>query len=305
MRDEPNAFPLDMAEYSINGGEWQGPLEILKLDRVVRDAAGLRHRGGAMVQPWAQVAPPEAKVLPVALRYRFSAEALPDSPCHLVMEEPEKYQIMLNGNELKADENEGWWIDNSFKRIRIAPWLLKKGTNELILRTNYSPTHGFEALYFTGEFGFRWDENRPIITELPKTLALGNWVDQGFACYSGAITYVTEIQPTIRSGKRLFLKLPAWEGVLVKVRLNGKPAGAIAWPPHELDITGFLKPGNNLLEIEVVSSRRNILGPLHLTEKYPAWTGPGEFVSTGDRWTDSYVSVAYGLMEAPLLLMRE
>ena len=305
LRDEPNAFPLDVAEYSVDGGEWQGPLEILKLDRAVRDAAGLRHRGGQMVQPWAQVTPPEAKVVPVSLRYKFDAEVIPDGPCHLVIEEPEKYRIMLNGNELMADEDEGWWIDNSFRRIRVAPWLLNKGANELILETDYAPTHGLEALYLTGEFGFRWDSTRGVITELPKTLALGNWVDQGFACYSSGISYVTEIQPKLEDGQRLFLELPAWEGVLVKVRLNGQLAGTIAWPPYEMDVTDALKPGSNRLEIEVMSSRRNLLGPLHLTEKYPPWTGSAQFYTTGDQWTDDYISVSYGLMEAPVLSVRK
>jgi len=305
LRDEPNAFPLDVAEFSIDGGEWQESLEILKLDRIVRDAAGLRHRGGQMVQPWAQTTPPDAKVVQVSLRYHFSVETTPDSPCHLVIEEPEKYQIILNGNELKADENEGWWIDNSFMRIRVAPWLLKEGENELILKTDYSSTHGFEAMYFTGEFGFRWDGTRPVITELPKTLALGNWVDQGFACYTSAITYVTDIAPAVSDGQKLFLEIPAWEGVLVKVRLNGQPVGAIAWQPYELDITDALKDGGNRLELEVMSSRRNLLGPLHLTEKYPTWTGPGQFVTDGDQWTDDYVSVPYGLMGSPALSVRE
>jgi hypothetical protein len=305
LRDEPNAFPLDVAEYSIEGGEWQGPLEILKLDRAVRDAAGLRPRGGAMVQPWAQTTPPEAKVVPVSLRYRFNVEVMPDGPCHLVIEEPEKYQITLNGNELKPDEDEGWWIDNSFRRIRVAPWMLRNGENELILRTEYGPKYGFEALYFTGEFGFRWDGTRGVITELPRTLELGNWVSQGFACYSSAISYITEIQPKLNDGQRLFLELPSWDGVLVKIRLNGQTVGAVAWPPHEIDITDALRPGSNRLEIEVMSGRRNLLGPLHLTEKYPPWTGPGQFVSSGDQWTDEYLSVPYGLMEAPVLSVRK
>ncbi|MGB9595456.1 MAG: glycosyl hydrolase [Candidatus Poribacteria bacterium] len=305
MRDEPNAFPLDVAEYSINGGEWQGPLEILKLDRAVRDAAGLRHRGGAMVQPWAQVAPPEEKPLPIALKYHFEVESLPKGPCHLVIEEPERYKIYLNGYELMADENEGWWIDNSFVRIRVLPWFLKKGKNELVLKTNYVSTSNLEAMYFTGEFGFKWNETTPVITELPTELSLGNWVDQGFACYSGSMTYITEIEPTVKKGERLFLELPKWDAVLVKVRLNGKPAGVIAWQPYEVDITDFVQAGKNMLEIEVVSSRRNLLGPLHLTDVYPAWTGPGEFVSGGDRWTDKYVSVPYGLMEKPILSWRQ
>ncbi|MBD3183859.1 hypothetical protein GF312_16360 [Candidatus Poribacteria bacterium] len=305
MRDEPNAFPLDVAEYSIDGGDWQGSMEILKLDRAVRDAAGLRHRGGQMVQPWAQTTPPEAKILPVALKYRFTVENLPDGPCHLVMEEPEKYQILLNDIELKVDEDEGWWIDNSFKRIRVIPWMLKEGENELILKTEYNSTHGFEALYLTGEFGFRWDGTKPVVTQVPKTLKLGNWVDQGFACYSSAITYVAKMEASVNNGQRAFLEIPNWKGVLVKIRLNGKSAGTVAWPPYEIDITDALKPGKNRLEIEVMSSRRNLLGPLHLTEVYPTWTGPGQYVTNGDQWTDEYVNIPYGLMESPALSIRE
>jgi len=305
MRDEPNAFPLDVADYSINGGEWQDALEVLKLDRVVRDAAGLRHRGGSMVQPWAQTTPPEAKSVDLKLRYRFNVEVMPDSPCHLVLEEPEKYKIALNGSELKVDEDEGWWIDNSFKRIRVAPWALKEGENELILETEYRQTHGLEAMYLTGEFGFKWDGTRGTITELPKTLKLGNWVDQGFACYSSAIAYVADMTASIEDNQRVFLELPAWDGVLVRVRVNGEPVGVIAWDPHELDITDAVKSGANHLEIEVMSSRRNLLGPLHLTDKYPPWTGSGQFTSGGEQWTDEYMSIPYGMMESPVLSVRE
>ncbi len=35
------------------------------------------------------------------------------------------------------------------------------------------------------------------------------------------------------------------------------------------------------------------------------WTGSGQFYTTGDEWTDDYVSVPYGLMESPVLSVRE
>ena len=48
----------------------------------------------------------------------------------------------------------------------------------------------------------------------------------------------------------------------------------------------------------------NILGPLHLSERYPRWTGSGQFVSTGDQWTNKYVALPQGLMAPPALSWR-
>ncbi|NLF39216.1 hypothetical protein GX586_07210 [bacterium] len=304
MRDEPNAFPLDTAAYALKGGAWRGPLEILRLDNDVRRSLGMPPRGGRMAQPWSVPVDPKAKTAPLALRYRFEVETLPAGPCHLVIERPETFDITLNGIPLRADEDEGWWIDTSFRKIRVLPWFFTQGPNELVLTTNYGPASGLEALYLTGEFGFKWNGTTPVMTAAPASLALGDWVPQGLACYTGAVTYCTEFAPSSAQGERVFVTLPGWQGVLARIRVNGVQCGCLAWAPFEADVTDALTPGANKLEIEIVSSRRNLLGPLHLTEKYPVWTGPGQFRSDGEQWTDEYVALPYGLMAAPVLSYR-
>jgi len=304
LRDEPNAIPLDVGYYSLQGGSWKGPLEVLRMDRAVRDAIGLPHRGGGMVQPWAREPRPEGEGVELSVRFPFKVQCIPSGPCHLVMEKPEDYRITLNGRDLTADQDEGWWIDNSFKRIRVPPSFLRYGENELVLSTCYGPDHGLEAVYLTGEFGATRESGRPVITSLPTSLRLGDWTEQGFPHYSGSITYVADIDMPARKEERLFLELPGWEGVLSKVRVNGKDAGLIAWPPWEVEITGCIAPGKNRLEIEIVASRRNILGPLHLAEVYPPWTGPAQFETSGDKWTDDYVKIPYGLTKFPVLSIR-
>jgi hypothetical protein len=42
-----------------------------------------------------------------------------------------------------------------------------------------------------------------------------------------------------------------------KVRLNGKTVGKRIWPPYSLDVTFWLKNGNNDIEIVITSSNRN------------------------------------------------
>ncbi len=305
FRDEPNAFPLDAPEYSVNGGEWKKEKDILKVDNAIRDIGKWAHRGGSMCQPWAQKETSEAKKLNLGLRYMFEVEEVPASPCHLVMERPEKFSIVLNGYELKHDEGEGWWIDTSFKKLLVPSRILKKGRNELMLTTRYGQKDNLECMYFTGEFGFKWGNgNCPVITKLPTTLKIGDWCEQGFACYSGAMSYSMEIDVNTESGRRIVLEVPEWKGALVKVHVNGKKAGNIAWRPYEIDITNFVDSGRNRIDIEVVGTRRNLLGPLHNNVRYPNWTGPWDF-KRDESWTNDYVKLPYGLMGEPSISVRE
>lgn len=300
--DEPNAMPLDCPEFSIAGGGWQPAKEILFVDRAVRDAAGLRHRGGAMVQPWAAAAPKDEKAVAVKLRYRFDVEALPAGPVHLVMEQPDRFTIVLNGDSVPPAPD-GWWIDPAFRRIPIPASALRQGKNELVLETAYRHDSGLEAMYLAGDFGARWQDRRAVLTAPPRALAAGDWRFQGLPCYSGGVTYRMDAEVSVRAGDRAVLVLPAWEGTLVRVAVNGTPAGQCGWPPYEVDLTGALGTGRNTIGITVVSSRRNLLGPLHNSEVYPGWTGPWEFVDT-KRWTGDYVSVPYGLTAPPVLSIR-
>ncbi|MBU7004014.1 MAG: hypothetical protein HXS50_00510, partial [Theionarchaea archaeon] len=304
FRDEPNAIPLDYAKFSVDGGDWQGPLEVLKVDFAIRDEMGIPHRGGRMAQPWVQKMEEGGEEVNVSLTFAFHVECMPHGPCHLVIEQPEKQEIFVNGSRLEPDQDEGWWIDPSFVRIRLPPGYLRLGENEILLKRRYGNADGIESLYLTGEFGARFDLGHAIITAPPTKLGLGDWSDQGLPCYTSSITYTTDFEPT-GEDERVFLEVPKWEGVLVKIRVNGVQAGKIAWPPHEVEITGSLREGVNRLEIEVVGSRRNLLGPLHLTERYPIWTGSGQFITDKNDWTDEYVLLPYGLFESPVLSYRK
>lgn len=60
--------------------------------------------------------------------------------------------------------------------------------------------------------------------------------------------------------------------------MNGADAGSILWRPWEIELTSLVKPGENSLEIEVVSSLQNTWGPLHeKTGDDNLWCGPDAF----------------------------
>jgi hypothetical protein len=303
--DEPNAFPLDRPAFRLGlKGAWQKPLEVLRLDRLVRDRLGFQHRGGGMCQPWADKSVKSRKKTALELRYAFDVREMPVTACHLVMEDPAKWQVRLNGYVLRHDPGEGWWIDTSFKRIRVEPGMLRLGRNQLELSTVYDARSGLEASYFTGAFGMHWENRCAVVTRLPRTLRLGDWRRQGLACYSGSVTYTMEADLRLKPGARVCLQVPKFEGTLLKARANQGGWKVLGWPPFEADLTTDLRPGRNRLQVQVVSSRRNLLGPLHQKEVYPLWTGPDAFITEGKNWTEDYVSVPYGLMAAPVLRIK-
>ncbi len=302
-RSEENAFPLEMPEYSADGGDWMPAEEILRLDRKIRDMLGVPHRGGQMCQPWTRKNAKSSKTIPLALRYSFQADEIPSSPCHLVMERPEKFKVLFNGNELKYDEGDGWWIDTSFKRLKVEPWLLNPGKNEIILETNYGERDNLEAIYFTGDFAYSRRNASAAISMAPDAIPCGDWGGLGFASYTGAMSYETDYEHKMPAGaSTVFIRIPSWSGALVKLWVNGRLAGNIAWPPYILEITDFLKTGINRISIELIGTRRNLLGPLHLSQKYPGWTGPAQFVSSGEAWSEEQVLLPSGLLDNPEIL---
>jgi len=58
------------------------------------------------------------------------------------------------------------------------------------------------------------------------------------------------------------------------------------------------------LGIEILGHRRNSHGPLHNVQKWPNWTGPAEFITTGKKWRDDYQLVPCGLMKPPELVFK-
>jgi hypothetical protein len=187
----------------------------------------------------------------------------------------------------------------------VDPALLRPGPNEIVMHCDFREDFsGLEIAYLLGSFGARVDGAGVVLTRPPAALRIGDWVKQGLAFYSGSVGYCRRIKPKLRKGQRLFVQAPEYRGAAVRVTVNGKTAGVVAWEPNEVDITDCVDGGPAELRIEVIGHRRNSHGPLHLTEKWPSWTGPGEFVASGKRWQDEYQLVPCGLMAAPKLVVR-
>ncbi len=86
------------------------------------------------------------------------------------------------------------------------------------------------------------------------TTPLRSWQDLGIANVSSPGTYRKEF--TLKSkpaGRRLLLECSDVRDY-ARVRLNGVDLQARGWQPYRWDVTKAVKPGNNVLEIEVISA---------------------------------------------------
>ncbi|HOL34794.1 MAG TPA: glycosyl hydrolase, partial [bacterium] len=271
LLSEPNVFVLDRAAYKIGKDTWQEEKEILKLDREVRKQLGISLRGGTMVQPWAREKNKKLKSTPVTLKYSFIIENIPSGETCLAIEKPSLYRISINGYSIPTDIKSGWWVDRSLELLKFDPCILKKGENEIIIETDYNADHpGFEIVYLLGSFGVKMVNGNPVITEKVDKLTIGDWTHQGLLFYSGNVTYLHQIQVKIEQNQKLFVNIPEYRAVAVRILVDGKQVGIIAWPPNAIDITEFVRDGeSHLLEIELLGHRRNSHGPLHFYQKYP------------------------------------
>lgn len=113
--------------------------------------------------------------------------------------------------------------------------------------------------------------------EKPVVLSrLADWVNSendSIKYFSGQAVYTTAFTLEEFPQKSLYIDLGKVM-VMAKVTLNGRYVGGVWTAPYRLNVTEFLKKGENKLEIKVVNNWQNrLVGDQHLGEdQRPTWT---------------------------------
>lgn len=130
------------------------------------------------------------------------------------------------------------------------------------------------------------------------------WNQQGHPFYSAGVSYTETFEVAKPSG-RYCVAVPSWYGSVAKVSVNGKPRGHLVSQPWECDVTDAIRPGANTVEVVVIGTLKNTLGPHHAgTGVGSAW--PGMFHQgpvQGPPPGNAYHTLSYGLFE-PFVLRR-
>ncbi len=297
-----NSMVLDTCQFSFGDSKWSEKKPIWKARVEARKRAGLEKY--AICQPWVlktkNIYPAPFKV---NIRVTFKSE-IKDKQVYLIIEKASAWQLKVNHKFVSTHVKEWYW-DKQFGMIDISDHV-KVGYNLIDLSCKYSLDVPIENIYLVGNFGVKKISNTEyVITEEPKTLSSGNWIDQGYPFYTGTIRYKTVFSLKKKSNEsRVLIRLPEAKGSLFIININGKGNIPICWQPFEADVTEFVKDGQNEITIDVVSSLRNSFGPLHNKIIELHSVTPATFVDENN-WTDSYQLVPYGLIKGAQIIVQK
>jgi hypothetical protein len=230
--------------------------------------------------------------------YRFTLEERVPERLSIVIERPDLYTITCNGKKVVAKKN-AWWLDKAFGRIDIKK-AAKIGENAVTIKASpFTIYHELESAYVLGTFQLKPTESGfAIVGESKPTLALGSWKSQGYPLYSAGVSYSRKFAVSRPTGQYM-VELGKWYGSVTEVVVNGKSADYIAYQPWQCDVTKFIKAGTNTIEVRVIGTLKNTLGPHHNgTLRGSAW--PASFQKAPENGPppgSSYDTIDYGLFE--------
>jgi hypothetical protein len=264
-RDADNAFMIDFCDIQL-GNETTKDLHVYyAADKV------FKYHGFKNGNPWNTSVQFKTNIVDrdtfgintgFAVSYHFTVKGKFDYPSmKAVIERPHLWKATLNGKEIKPEAGK-WWLDHNFSVFNIGG-LVREGENTITLKTSPMKIHAeVEPVYILGNFSVE-PVTKGFILKAPKAkLTTGSWLTQGLPFYSWGISYSKEFSIGKPEG-RYEVSLGEWKGTIAEVSVNGQPAGLIAFPPYRTDVTGSIKEGVNKIDIKIIGSLKNLLGPHH------------------------------------------
>ncbi|MBR5528422.1 MAG: hypothetical protein IKV97_05400 [Clostridia bacterium] len=262
----------------------------------------------------------------------------------LALEDAQMHSIRFNGQEIPTEVT-GYYLAKAFEIVDLPK--CQKGQNVIELTCEYAPLEKMkssigslfqtrkgvelESIYLLGDFAvktvqeperggnLRYSRNMSIANE-PR-VAYGELTRAGYPFYAGTIklSQKFECPKALCDGEKVFFSLDELDASHCHISVNGIPCGCIHTPPYRSDITNALKNGENILEIQLVNTLRNLLGPYHRPfgeignhfgggYKYPdaAWAAASpewyeNRIPDTAEWTDSYMLNRLGVKGAAII----
>lgn len=289
-RSEDNVLILDIAEYHPDNEEFRPREETRKIQNNVKAQLKLVNNG---TQPWTI-----EKEVPehwVTLRYTFFSETEVRG-AHLALEDAELSEITFNGEKI-SNETDGYFTDKSIATVKLPP--IKNGENILVITLPITNRSTVENCFILGNFNVRVEGIKKTVIPPTDKIGFGNIVMQGMPFYGADIVYTTDIDAPCCCDAQIAVR--NYKGAVMRVKLDGKDLGVIAYSPYEIKAENIAK-GKHKLEITLYGNRNNCFGPVHNTDDKLGWVGPDawEFMSDNqNRWKYEYTLKPVGILAGP------
>ncbi|OGS24276.1 MAG: hypothetical protein A2297_06185 [Elusimicrobia bacterium RIFOXYB2_FULL_48_7] len=321
-----NSLTLDFCRYRTGSGPWSEKIPVITLQRKLEKTARTRRmslkysfetafdrKPGSIFLVMEQPEKHKIKVNNRAVRYKDAGWWIDTSfkkidissyvklngantvelECRFINPKKPKTDIYVkNGIELESVYVTGAFsVTGAFRKMK----------NTFVEKYDY-PKQSVLAKGATGFAGKRF-----VLENEKEAAGLKEPVLAGYPFYAGPLLYGREFEfhGDIRRNERVFLKFSGFNATAAKIRLNSKESGAALLPPYEIDVTKSIRKGKNRLEVEIVNSLRNLLGPHHHPEIEAKWIGPEEFFQEGNKWMNEYTFLPYGFRKLALVCRHE
>ena len=251
------------------------------------------------------------------LRFTFKVKELDRiGNLELVMEQPERYAIILNGKKLPFVDN-GYYLDKSFRCCVIRGYV-QEGENELVLSGKFFQSQKvydvlfgenvheaeqnkltydteLESLYLLGDFDVNaaarpefthrravWAGQEFTLCPQTDTVDLTDITTRGYWFFAGKLRTKQTVTVHKQAGIRYVVEAARLNVPAARVYVNGAEAGLLYIAPYMVDVTEWLTDGGNTVEIELLSGCRNLLGPHHRPVGESYLVAPATFMDAPD-----------------------
>ncbi len=205
--------------------------------------------------------PAQPYPLPVWFRCTFQIDHMP-SQLDVIVDgfSGAEWRLFVNGQAVTSPSRRSTF-DIQMQAVAVGAYV-HTGENILALRLVVTAaTDGLlDLLKLVGDFSLRPRiEGGYAITALKRQLQPTFWTDQGYPFYSGRGVYRCwfELHADL-AGQRIFLDAPVVDDVL-EVLVNGERVSVCLWEPYTVEVTRWLQPGENLLELRMANTLINLL----------------------------------------------
>ena len=289
---EPNVLVLDTAQYALDDEPLNESEGILRIDDIIRGRLGLERADGCQAQPWVFGEKPPQNT--VTLKFEVCSEI----ECEAELAYEEMVYLNINGIELEV-KDEGYYVDKSIHKMKIP--MLKRGINEIIVKTPIGERVSVENYYLLGDFGVRVNGCQSIIQKKNDKITFGTITNQGMPFYGGNVTYIIEFETNNDAVAEI--EATYFRGDLIGVTLDGENIGDIIIMPYSIRLPK-LKKGKHTLEFTLYGNRFNTFGALHNCGDND-WPGPEIWYTKDSEWCYEYNVKETGILKSPVIRMLE